>query len=58
MKKDQVSRSVLFLLLLDPAQKSIKVGIEAQSPAGEGGMRYYSDIKLEKKTVANLRAGV
>ena len=40
-----------------PAQKSIKVGIEAQSPAGEGGMRYYSDIKLEKVTVKNLRAG-
>ena len=40
-----------------PAEKSIKVGIEAQSPAGEGGMRYYSDIKLEKKTVKNLRTG-
>lgn len=40
-----------------PAEKSIKVGIEAQSPAGEGGMRYYSDIKLEKTTVSNLRAG-
>lgn len=40
-----------------PAQKSIKVGIEAQSPVGEGGMRYYSDIKLEKVTVKNLRVG-
>lgn len=24
---------------------------------GEGGMRYYSDFKLEKVTVDNLRAG-
>lgn len=40
-----------------PVGRSIKVGIEAQSPAGEGGMRHYSEIKLEKKTVKNLRAG-
>jgi regulation of enolase protein 1 (concanavalin A-like superfamily) len=41
-----------------PAEKSIKVGIEAQSPAGEGGLRFYSDISLEKRSVANLRAGI
>lgn len=40
-----------------PAKESIKVGIEAQSPAGNGGMRYFSDLKLEKRTVKNLRAG-
>lgn len=40
-----------------PVEKTVKVGIEAQSPAGEGGMRYYSDISLEYKTVKNLRAG-
>ena len=40
-----------------PAKKSIKVGLEAQSPAGEGGFRYFSDISLEHKTVSNLRAG-
>lgn len=40
-----------------PAKKSIKVGIEAQSPAGEGGLRYYSDMKLELRTVENLRSG-
>ena len=45
----------LFLL---PVEKTVKVGIEAQSPAGEGGLRFYSDITLEKKTVANLRAGI
>lgn len=41
-----------------PAKESIKVGLEAQCPAGEGGLRYYSDISLEMKTVENLRAGI
>ncbi len=40
-----------------PVPQTVKVGIEAQSPAGEGGLRYYSDISLELKTVENLRAG-
>ncbi len=30
----------------------------AQSPAGEGGLRFFSDISLEKKTVQNIRAGI
>jgi len=41
-----------------PVEKTVKVGIEAQSPAGEGGMRFYSDISLENRTVDNLRAGI
>ena len=41
-----------------PVEKTVKVGVEAQSPAGEGGMRFYSHISLENRTVANLRAGV
>lgn len=41
-----------------PADKSIKVGLEAQSPAGEGGDRVFEDVKLEHVTVKNLRAGV
>lgn len=41
-----------------PVEKRVKVGVEAQSPAGEGGLRFYTDISIEKKTVANLRAGV
>jgi len=40
-----------------PVEKTVKVGIEAQSPAGEGGLRFYSDISLECRTVENLRAG-
>jgi len=41
-----------------PVEKTVKVGIEAQSPVGAGGLRFYSDISIEKKTVENLRAGV
>ena len=41
-----------------PVEQTVKVGIEAQSPAGDGGLRFYSDISLENRTVGNLRAGV
>lgn len=41
-----------------PVEETVKVGIEAQSPAGEGGLRFYSEISLENRTVKNLRAGV
>jgi len=41
-----------------PVEKTVKVGIEAQSPVGEGGLRFYSEISLENRTVKNLRAGV
>ncbi len=54
---DGVTYNMVRLFNL-PAKKSIKVGIEAQSPAGEGGMRLYSDMKLEMITVKNLRAGI
>lgn len=40
-----------------PVEKTVKVGIEAQSPAGDGGLRFYSEISLENRTVKNLRAG-
>ena len=41
-----------------PVEKTVKVGIEAQSPAGDGGLRFYSESSLENRTVRNLRAGV
>jgi len=41
-----------------PVGDNVKVGFEAQSPAGEGGLRFFSDISLEKRTVKNLRAGL
>lgn len=40
-----------------PVETTVKVGIEAQSPTGEGGYRYYSDLSLEIKTLVNVRAG-
>lgn len=41
-----------------PVGETVKVGLEAQSPAGEGGLRFFSDVSLEKKTVADLRKGI
>ena len=41
-----------------PVGDIVKVGIEAQSPAGEGGLRFFSDLSLEQKTVHDLRAGI
>ncbi len=41
-----------------PVKETVKVGIEAQCPAGEGGDRLFSDIKLEYRTVNNLRSGM
>lgn len=41
-----------------PVGESVKVGLEAQSPAGEGGLRLFSDVTLEHKTVKDLRAGM
>lgn len=41
-----------------PVGKSVKVGLEAQCPAGEGGLRFFSDVSLEYRTVEDLRKGV
>ena len=54
---DGVTYNMVRLFNL-PAGKSIKVGLEAQSPIGEGGDRVFEEVKLEKVTVGNLRAGI
>lgn len=41
-----------------PAGETVKVGLEAQSPVGEGGLRFFSDVSLEYRTVENLRKGI
>ena len=41
-----------------PVGESVKVGLEAQCPAGEGGLRFFCDVTLEKRTVRNLRTGL
>ena len=41
-----------------PAGKSVKVGLLAQAPVGNGGLRVYEDMTLEAKTVKNIRFGI
>ncbi len=41
-----------------PVRDTVKVGLLAQAPVGNGGMRVYEKLKLESKTVKNLRSGV
>lgn len=41
-----------------PVGETVKVGLEAQCPAGEGGLRLFSNVTFERRTVQNLRAGV
>lgn len=40
-----------------PADRKIKVGLLAQAPLGGGGMRWYSNLTIEQKTVKNIRVG-
>ena len=44
-------------VLLLPVDKKIKVGIEAQCPTGEGENRIFNGFSIEKRTIADLRAG-
>lgn len=40
-----------------PMQKKIKVGLEAQSPTGDGGTRRFSNVSLELRSLADIRNG-
>lgn len=40
-----------------PADLTMKVGLLAQSPFGDGGKRIYENLSVEKKTVKNIRSG-
>lgn len=40
-----------------PVGETVKVGLLAQAPQGNGGIRVYTDLTLEKKTVKNIRMG-
>lgn len=37
--------------------KKVKVGLLAQAPQGDGGIRIYEGLTIEKKTVQNIRFG-
>ena len=39
------------------ASDSIKVGLLAQAPQGQGGVRIYENFSIENKTVKNIRFG-
>ena len=41
-----------------PVGKTVKVGMLAQAPVGNGGPRFYDDWTLEARTVKNIRFGV
>ncbi len=40
-----------------PAEKTVRVGLLAQAPVGDGGLRVYEDLSLENRTVRNIRFG-
>ena len=40
-----------------PAGPSVKAGLLAQAPQGNGGRRVYEHLSIERKTVKNIRAG-
>ena len=41
-----------------PAGDTVKVGLLAQAPVGDGGIRVYENLRIESTTVKNLRAGI
>lgn len=41
-----------------PCGERLKVGLEAQSPLGDGGLFTFEAIELENTTLANLRRGI
>jgi len=44
-------------LCMLPMESTVKVGIEAQSPTGQGGIREFSGLSIEKRSISNLRTG-
>jgi len=44
-------------LCMLPVNRSVKVGLEAQSPVGKGGDRVFNGFSIESRTIRNLRAG-
>lgn len=40
-----------------PVEAVVQVGLLAQAPTGNGGVRVYENLLIEKKTVKNIRAG-
>jgi len=53
---DGVNYDMTRIFHLD-VDKTVKVGIEAQCPTGNGGNRLFYDFSIENKTIENLRLG-
>ena len=51
-------RFYMVRLFYLPVGERVKVGLEAQSPVGEGGIRVFEQVTLDARTVENLRAGI
>ena len=41
-----------------PVKETVKLGLLAQAPVGDGGVRIYENLQIEKKTVKNIRFGI
>lgn len=52
-----VERQKILLFFNLSGKKTVKVGLLAQAPQGNGGNRIYEDLHIEKKTVKNIRFG-
>jgi len=44
-------------LCMLPMENTVKVGIEAQCPTGQGGLREFSHLSVEKRSIKDLRTG-
>ena len=53
---DGVKFDMVRLCML-PMDSTVKVGLEAQCPMGEGGIREFESFSIENRSVKNLRAG-
>lgn len=40
-----------------PVGEKVKIGVEAQSPVGKGGYRYFNHLGIESRTLENVRNG-
>ncbi|WP_342415175.1 DUF1349 domain-containing protein [Paenibacillus sp. FSL R10-2782] len=50
-------RYIMARLCNLPMQKRIKVGLEAQSPIGEGALIHFKDVSLELRGLEDIRGG-
>ena len=60
INEGQIKKEGSRIEIWAPAQSDFfcnKVGLLAQAPVGNGGIRVYEDLKIESRTVKNIRFG-